>query len=563
MEVRDYLDGRLVNVATEHEKESIIVDFNQTNAQGTISQDSATLVNEAAIAVIKYINDGIGGGSPGISEGLEYRREIAYQGETIEIFDGYLDFRKDYEEISPVEVRVGLTELNSKDNLDTLMSGVSLSAMLKEEIITTADLVKLKYVKQSPEDTLGTLIAIGQTYLFAMQVAQLTKETAKDIGNALGVTASGTTGSLGATIMQILGIIANLIFLAIALSNLIKYLDETINKLYPALKDYYGIGIKNVLEKFLKEYDITLETNIEDFDKFVYLPSGKNNNKDPFKPGDYGYTINEQFQNVLNMFEADTAINGNKLYLNAKNDPSWEKNSTYTLPDVLNEKKRYNTDEIYQSILIDFRTDPVDVWTTEEFEAAAYEVKINPKVINNRKMLLNRGSHVSGFELALASRKGNRLSGLEEAVKAMAKAGDTLIKAFGGKPKFASKIVTRSGAMKISEDEFSVPKVAIVQGGFIPSNHLDILSAQVLWEKYHNIKSMARTENQKSLLPQDWDVPFNFNSFKKIVLNSHCNTKQGEKAKLTSVEWFYGLNRANINGYVKEVYTNNLEESII
>ena len=63
-------------------------------------------------------------------------------------------------------------------------------------------------------------------------------------------------------------------------------------------------------------------------------------------------------------------------------------------------------------------------------------------------------------------------------------AADALLSVFGASPKFAKQVKTRAGAMMISEEFFTVPKVVMVSGGTIPSDHAERLSGEGLYNNY-------------------------------------------------------------------------------
>ena len=567
-DILDYLNGQVIEPPLGWEEDEIVVNFNQSNVQGSLSKRSLTFVNQAAITIIDYINDGLTGGL-GITEGMLYKRDVISNNDSETVFSGYLNFR-DYVQVSPVEIEVGIIEINSKDNIDALISGVSLSAMLRTEtpILTSADLHKVRYVVQDEANTLATVMLLGTTYLFSMQTYQLAKGTAIDIATYLGISAAGVTGIPASTLTKVIQLVSNLAFLALSVIALKRYLEESINALYPLTKDYYGIKPKTVIEKMLGNYGFTLNIDpkaMPEFENLVYLGTGVNTKSNPFSPQDYGYKVSEIFELVLNLFDADLTVVGKNVYIYPRINKFWNKDSGFIIRSTAQESFTYNVEEIASSIVLTFRTDSTDKWTYINNGPNAHEVQTTPSSVINKEATLIKGLDETAFPVALVSRKGDQLSVLEASIKLMAKAGDALLSIFGGKGGFANKIKTRAGLMKISADQFNVPKVGYFMGETLPANHDTIFSCESLYNNYHIRKSMVANnfKEQKMFLPNDFEVPFSFADFKNVVNNSICKSEDGSEAKITSLKWINGEDKAKINGYIRKIYTKNLKEKVI
>jgi hypothetical protein len=165
------------------------------------------------------------------------------------------------------------------------------------------------------------------------------------------------------------------------------------------------------------------------------------------------------------------------------------------------------------------------------------------------------------FGMALATRKDD-LSALDKTLLVVAKAIDTAVKVFGGKSNLAKGIEGKKGIMVVSDNYHSVPKILYMEGGRIPSNHRDLLSAKAIYNFSYIQSSLANaTFSGQKLIYSGVEIPFNFHDFLEVSENAYFTDEQGREAKFNNCQWNSETSRAVADYEVLKVYTRNLVET--
>lgn len=562
--IQDYLNGEAVNAPVEWMEQDVIVNFNQSNSQGSISEQTMTFINDEAAKIIQWVEDGLYGGV-GITEGMPFRREVSKDGQTETVFDGFLDFMDYYRKVSPVKVEVSVSEVDSKDNVETLIDGLTLTGLQADGTLVSSDFQKIKYVVQAPFEPLKLISTIITVFILADRIYTQARQIGRDIGDIAGTTASGATGSLGAGIKKAAFLIVDIIYFALAVILLKQYMEDLLNVIYPITKKTYGIRLGTFYRKLFGSLDYTFQTNLTDLDKIVWCPSINAEDNVIFSSGDFGYGASEMVELGLRLTNSDLAVDDGTVFMYSKNDEFWEKSANFEIPDVINEEQRFNTSEIFSSNITEFLTDNSDEWTLRQGDAWVHEVRTFQKTTNNKKMVGIKGLKQRKIPVSLGERKGGQFTAVEEYILLAAKTADTLLSIFGARGKFASRIKQRAGLLKISSEFTSTPKVLWMPGDLIPSNHKDELSAEAIYNKYGVADSLVYDNNreQKLLFPTGYKIPFDFSDFQRLKRNSNVRTKDGKMAKITSLKWNIAKDEAILDGYVRVPFTNNLQEKVI
>ena len=163
--------------------------------------------------------------------------------------------------------------------------------------------------------------------------------------------------------------------------------------------------------------------------------------------------------------------------------------------------------------------------------------------------------------VALGTRK-DELNGVEKALEGLFGFFDDLFRVFGVRSNLSRAISKRVGALKVSDNNHTVPKIIPFNGNSIPSNYRDVFSAEVLWNKYHNDKSFVVGDFGGQYKIVSARIPFTLNDFVKVVDNGEFLDEDGQPAQMLDFEWAMLGDYANIRYKVKEVYTTNLKETI-
>lgn len=263
------------------------------------------------------------------------------------------------------------------------------------------------------------------------------------------------------------------------------------------------------------------------------------------------------------MFNAELAVLNGVVHFRSLNDIWWVKQSTYIMPDVLRPIKKYNSDELIESRLINFQTDITDEWTVENFEGTNYEITTLPITVLNPKAVAITGFERTEFRVALSERK-DKLNALENSLLVLAGYADQLISALFGASSFANNIQTKVGVLKISQNNYAISKVLKIVNGKIPANHKDFLSAKYLWETYINENSFVDNDfgGQKTVY-EGARIPFGLEDFIKLINNSYFTTQDGKAGKFTKLEWNIDGDFAVASFYIKEIHSKNLKEQFL
>jgi hypothetical protein len=539
--------------------------FDNDGIQANITTSDLTFVNQSAQVIRNYIS----AQNPGIFEGVPY--QLFADG--VQIFDGFIDLADGFEEITPVKVRAKIKQLDLLPNIDERAAAITFEMLRQEGFITNNDFVTVQYVVEKKFNFLEFAMLSLTTYLMLRELIDLTRNISKNIAVISSLATLSVPSPQSVALASALLIAADIAFAGIIIIYLINLMNELISYVFPPTRQYKGIRINKAMERAAAYLGYTWQpsTYITGANDFVYLPSkdipgGLLSSSQPEfgipRPGDYGYTMAEMMTLWRDLFRSKLFIQSGAIRCEPlMNDGFWVQPATYTIPSVLNEVKRYNTDELSARRLLRFDTDVNDQWTLDEFRGTMYEIATTPITVNDQRMVSMKGLGEVAWPLALGSRKDG-LNALEQALANLALLVDTVVGAFGGNSNLSAPIFGRVGLLRISSNQVQIPKLLYMTGTplRIPSNHRYILSAKALWERYHVEDSFVQNNWRGQKMPFVVTVPFGVQAFNNLVDNSYCTTENGETAKVTECRWNYAGNRATLSGWVRKPYTKNLKE---
>ena len=105
----------------------------------------------------------------------------------------------------------------------------------------------------------------------------------------------------------------------------------------------------------------------------------------------------------------------------------------------------------------------------------------------------------------------------------------------------------------LGTDSHTVPRILYVVNGKIPSNHRDLLSAKVIYDKFVKASSFVLSTNggQKDVF-ENVRVEFGFENFLNLIENSYFTTSNGDVGKVTSIKWAIDRDYAVLNFWIKD-----------
>lgn len=549
--------------------------FENGNIQPTIEVDSFTFGFDGAKIIKEHKEQGR------IFEGIPFTIETYNINRVVVGFRGIIDLSNDYTENENGTVTVKIGKLNGLDDLNTRLSGLTLSYLESIGKLSNGNYTSCEYVVEKPINLIELVITNIVTFLMVKELENQIRETAKDVSAAAGMLSSGITGSIGAAIWSVAVAIIQIAYSLVLLAAILKLANQIFQALLPIVRTHKTLNYREALKVISEHLGYKFESPIKELDRYYYLPSNQAVDEVDAKtgfiaiargtqsgvpnPSDYGYTASEFFDLCKRLFNAKIRIVEDRLIFRTKNDPYWRQTTTYKMPNVLLEQKRYNTSDIVFSRLIKYDVDPIaDLWTVENFKGTNYEIITEDKNIRANALNLIKNHETIEFPVALGNRKQS-LNAIEKTLAELGSIIDTTVGIFGGNSNFKKKVKNRIGVLKVGSNNTTKPKLLYLSpDGSIPQNHREKTSAKYLWDTYINEKSLVSNEfiGQKSLYSIQ-KLPFGLESFNKTIENSNFTMPNGANAEFISINWNIAKDSAECEIKVDEVYTENLTETTI
>ena len=581
--LRFTLNNSIVNAPIEWQDISIEADFEGGEIQPTIDIDAFTFVNQEA----QTIRDWIGAGR--IFEGIPFNIDTYNVNASNGSFKGYVNCSNGIELFddrtlnAKIQVADGITSVRDR------LSGLTMSYLESIGVFTDSDYTKVKYVVEKNDNSFEVLMNSVVLFIMIVQFEQQIRDVADNISKVstasqpiIGVGAFGPVVSVntGAIIYASIALALQIIYTVIMLAAIIKLSIQVFETFLPTPRTHRTINLRTALTKITNHLGYTFSSRIDMLDDLVYLPS--NNQSDDFnfltgllsiprgtKTGlpnesDFGFTALEFFELCEKMFNAKIKVLGNNLEFRTESDPFWQQTATYQMPNFLRKVKRYNTDELVFSKLLRFDTDEIaDEWTINNFKGTNYEIITNDTTITNNEAKYLKNHQTVSFPVCLGNRK-DTLNPLENSLASLGGFIDGVINLFGGNSNLAGKITSRIGVLKVGTNNTTRPKVLFVRGNKLPSNHRDLFSAKVLYDKYLNEKSFVLNNfgGQKALYSLE-GLPFGFEDFLLTIENSNFVDSDNNNAKFRSLNWLISGDTATGEMEQNEIYAPNLTETYI
>lgn len=557
-----YINSKQVSPPKNWGALKLVGSFDGISNSSQIESDRLEFVLDSARELINYIS-----GNIGIVEGAPFSMSLENQDFNEKLIDGYIDFEENFEIVNPQKVLATFKLDNSIAELEERIKGTTVDLLRGKNVFKASDYTNVDYVVEKKTSLLEIAVLSVTIYLMAKELAEQIYRTVEAVAAVSAYVASGLTGSVGAGIYTIGRAIAELAYAAFLAIQIINLVEQLINLLISPTYSKKAISLYNLISKSFSYYGYEFESSITQLKEWYYFPSGDDDiRKKIGLPNitDYGYTVDEMYQLVKDIFYAKSQIVGNKLILESNNSPYWQKQSSFVLNNVSaddSEKIKYNISDLNNTYFIKFDTDITDEWTIDNYSGTSFEVVVSPKTETNRKRTTIKGFNEVFIPLALGNRK-NELNALETTLSTLIKTANKILSIFGGKLK--NPIQARVGLLKISSLDFDKPKLLPLRGGKLSSSHRTQLSAKVLWENWHNYKSFVDNNfGGQRLVYSDVRVPFTFQDYNKLVNFNKLTDWKGRDGEVTRLEWSFDEDTAVIDFEVKEIYTKNLVETKI
>ena len=555
----------------------ILASVEEGNVNARITTEQITLVNNYAKLVRDYIAGGANGTTEGIFEGLP----LQIQENGVNVFDGYLDFLNDFEIVNPTTVKSRIKKHESNDNFQDRANGLTFGYLLDIGFVNSSHFTNVPYVVEKEFNFVEFAFLSFSIYSILKDLAYLTRSLAQRISN-LAIMLANPVTSANSIAMAAANILLDATFAGIMIALLVDLVLELVTYLISPIKFHKAMRVDTLIERGCAFLGLSYNTSIVDIPQLVLLPSktGINQDNQQFKlisgitinqPGegipstaDFGYTFGELLEAMNKTFNAEFTIENGVLQHHLKNSPFWLQQSSYTLPDILQEGIMTNANELVSDKIIVFKSDVKDSNSLENFLGTTYEIRTRPNSVADQRNVLMNGFERIDIPYSLGNRK-DKLNNFELFAKKLLQEVDDFINYFGGNSNTAATISNRIGYLKLETDYVNVPKLMKMDNqNKLVANNRTVWSAKYLYDNYHYKNSFVLNnyENQYYIY-KGVKVPFGFEQFNQLTQNSYFYNQNGELCKLEQISWNVSQDFALIDYRVQKKYTTNLIETYI
>lgn len=578
--------------------------------------------------LMKHYEDGLTGG-PGIFEGPSLRIDFTDGEKTITVFNGFIDLTTaDFKD--RIKITAKSISHATVDWLNQVASGFSFEYLASlsegEKGYISPDLYKfMPYVNNTVPNYL-------QAAVLSLMIYNVTQAIVKEIESITGLIAD--VGGYFTTIPAILKIIIKILYLIALILVLVKLTKDCIKFIISPVKYHAGMYVRDLFERGCDYLNMDFESDIfsknsEYYNEFILPqkyynpPSTTDNQILGFLKEDKNEQVGYYKGTFAQFIEAmkvkycakivvqvpqggATATNRGKVVFIRKDKSATQ--PVYQLPDIYQPEYTTNADEILSNTLIEYQIDGTDTNTLQNYNGTIYQVITQPKVVVNRPFVMLKNYNNVSIQFARASEKTD-LTVPEKIIKGFLRVFETIANAiitvinavidavnvvikvvkqifsfFGIKLKInpipkikklelSSSIDNRKGMLMLSADNFSIPKIFILQEGSAskyhkihPDNYW-LESARAMYDKFHFVNSFLpsadRPNGNQYLIKTFPKVPFNMQDLIQVMENNRIIGPDGNEAIVESLKFSYYNAHAEIKVRFPKLYTNNLYEKYL
>lgn len=583
------IDGQDFGEPRNWQDLDITIDWlNEKEVGGTPNLTTLTFAAEAC----KYLNErflnGLSGGV-GVFEGVPYQVKIGRQQNPTFIFDGFLDGTDELTIFGREDISVGLKKRLGEDWLNDVADSFSFAYLADEGLITPADYISVPYVINYVPD--GTQLVLLSMSIF-MMVKELTEnveklaEAAGDVvdaatpikGVGIGANAGGpvvtvVTGfDLGNFILVTLKAIARIAYIVAITVAIINLIEEIFEQLLPKRRFHLGMRERVLFEKACARLGLGFQSSIQDLDTVLIPQKDKRGGEN----GETGHPTNTSpvyifgdfIRTMKEKYNADYRI-VNGVFVFERRD-SFEIPSSYQIPNFFNDQERliesfrFNTEEMISNYSIFYQFDTQDQNTLDDQTGRVFQAITSPVASINEELVNIKNLAQIAVPFSLGKTK-LELTGVEKVAKTLGSIVDSITGVFGGGTNFEQQIENRVGSLLLSSHFLTFGKQVKMRGSSLENNQRQVLSARLLWDRYHFINSFAEYQGEHN----QWyryaglRVPMPIEDFAILLENNFLQGQNGEDIMIEKVIYSPHLTTAIIDYRIKKKYTNNLKIQIV
>lgn len=574
------IDGNTSLVPVNWQDLEEVFEYGQNSNQPSVEAESFTFQGDSANYILNHFHPN-GMLQPGnILVPLTVNVEYTQQGVTQVLVDDYvLDTMTGVQyndawfnnQFSPKEIVCSIRKKIGSDYFLTEIQGLTWGLMLEEGTVTNNDLTTIKTIVAPLYNFTDIVVALLAIYTLQKQlretITQITKSVQDIIKDISTASAGGITAPIQLAIVIAYKVIVTTLQIAsalILLGLLIKLTLDMILLLIPPVLDNKGITLLSGMKVICRRlgYDFNPGVLSGFLNSVAYMPSSahsegkslvKNNLPNWFSnkrgvPNDYdlGYICVDFVELVkkvtngrVDVEESGTGVP--TVYLRNEDDPALFISGSYQHrinPNYTNITN--NLPDIPHTRLFSFEIDSSDGYTTEYQNGRLWEVK---NISNTGNLPFSKGEYID-FGVSLGARKKD-LTVLEKLIANLAGVADDLANVLGGNSNLKQGITAkRTGMLMVTQNNFMNPKlVPIDSNGKMPSNYLNIFSAEAIESKFYINRSIVRGTGQKLIL-KGVEVPMSLADRDKIKKNGNFQDPYWGNSTFKKVEYNFSKDTA-------------------
>tara|TARA_R110001606_G_scaffold96907_2_gene214367 strand:+ start:355 stop:2169 length:1815 start_codon:yes stop_codon:yes gene_type:complete len=510
-----------------------------------------------------------------------------------------------YKILSPSETEVGLFLEESADSLISFRGADINMAFLED-----AGYLNSSYYLNFPY-----IVKNRKTDLEKIQLLALTYTTLKTIYDEIFkiVAIATDISTLIGSPLGIVNLAQSLAFLILNVIQLVKLIEEAIETFIPPLRYHSSISLKTYLtQAFLYlGYSVDFGTWEENP---ILIPSKTDEigYKEPItntlqsgilKPNNYGYNLSEAIDLGLKLCNGEIQIKDSVVHLRPKNDPYWNLESGYVMPDILieqsilesNGSRKLNREDVYAGKTFTYDVDDSDMWTIQDAADGSngdrrHTVIVKPiTTVDNKRVNLNGYDEVK-IPYCLVSKKDlidelidkfipdllTTFLDIEEIKTTFdeySTAFSDLAESYPVFDSIGAYELNRDGALRVENHFFTKPKIGVLEetnfgNDRIPDNFNDQIGASAIYNKYYKWDSLVggvrnpldlNDTNGKEIF-ENVEFKFNIKNFSLILDNAYFTTESGKVGRYTAINWKVLSDRVTSNYWVQKNWLINTEE---
>jgi len=536
----------------------------------------------------------------GVFNGVRYRIQAVneFTGASTTIFDGFIDISR--REILSKYPNIFTAPIVPFDDVATVLQQVSVysQGLLEAQgFLNSSDFADVPVIRESKANLAERTVIL--TGLISDVVGLFTKL----IQGFLSALSDILAISLPVGLVEMLLLILNGI---IEINFMVDNINQHKDLFFPQISYYKGVKLKSLITKSFAKLGYTVDFGEIDevLSKIVLLGSQDNYNGAPvpglplngiLKKQDYGYLISEAMDTVQTFFHTKQEIRDGVVHIKNKFDPFWTSSPSLEVENILidstdqytNGTRKENTDNLPAVVLVGYKYDESDTHTLTEKTGDYYEIRRNLITELDPRLNLMRGIQEIKIEYAMAVRKSifDNLLDLFNGVNAEfdkyledlkgyiedyidqipEEAGvSELISELLATPFISGIIENRSGALKIDDNTYAIPKLIYLEDGKIPENFKDFIGAKAIYQNYYFKDSPADINDFKGQKVdiKNWTINFNLADY-NLVKNNPYFEYDGNNLRFTGLNWIEDDKKAVTQAEEQSIFDTNITEYAI